>query len=215
MRKLLMKEFRLALHPTVLIFWMLSAMLLIPNYPYYVITFYTALGLYFVCLTGRENHDIEYSLTLPVRKADLVKARFVFAVIVEMVQLLIAIPFACVRQKMPLPGNLVGMDANLAFFGFALLLYGLFNRTFFAPFFRNPQKVGRVFAFTSIGVFVIICVLEAMAHAIPFVRDRLDTPDPAFLGEKLLVLAAGAFMYAVLTMWSYKKSKQNFETLDL
>ena len=27
-------------------------------------------------------------------------------------------------------------------------------------------------------------VFEACAHTVPFVRDRLDMPDPAFLGEK-------------------------------
>ena len=44
MKHLLYKEWRLAMHPTALLFLPLSAMLLIPNYPYYVIFFYTSLG---------------------------------------------------------------------------------------------------------------------------------------------------------------------------
>ena len=48
MKNLLLKEYRLAMHPTVLIFLALSAMLLIPSYPYYVVFFYTALGVFFV-----------------------------------------------------------------------------------------------------------------------------------------------------------------------
>ena len=47
MLRLLQKEIRLAMHPTVPIFLLLSAMLLIPNYPYYVAFFYTGLGVFF------------------------------------------------------------------------------------------------------------------------------------------------------------------------
>ena len=43
MKNLLMKELRLALHPAAVMFLALSAMLLIPNYPMYVILFYTSL----------------------------------------------------------------------------------------------------------------------------------------------------------------------------
>ena len=36
MKNLLYKEFRLAIHPTVYIFFLLTALLLVPSYPYYV-----------------------------------------------------------------------------------------------------------------------------------------------------------------------------------
>jgi len=50
MKNMLYKEFKLALHPTSIIFLSLSAMVLIPNYPYYVTFFYVMLGVYFMCL---------------------------------------------------------------------------------------------------------------------------------------------------------------------
>ena len=132
MKHMLNKELRLALHPTVPLFWLLGAMLLIPNYPYYVIFFYTLLGIFFVCLSGRENNDIAYTLTLPVRKRDVVAARMGLAVLIEGVQVAVAAPFAVLRQHLPLPGNQVGMDANIAFFGLGLLLLGAMN-AFFSP----------------------------------------------------------------------------------
>lgn len=39
MRYLLLKEFKLAMYPAAIIFLSLSAMLMIPNYPYYVTFF--------------------------------------------------------------------------------------------------------------------------------------------------------------------------------
>lgn len=215
MKKLLIKDFRLAMHPTVILFWLLSAMLLIPNYPYYVVFFYSALSLFFVCLTGRENRDIEFSLALPVRKGDVVRARICFAVTVQMIQLIAAVPFAALRQSFPLPGNQVGMDANIAFFGFALLLLGLYNLLFFTSYYRAPEKVGKSFAVSSVLFFVLICVLEVLSHAVSFVRDRLDTPDPQFMAEKLTVLCTGAVLYALFTLIACRISVKRFETLDM
>ena len=103
MKALIKKEFKLALHPTVPLFWLLSAMLIIPNYPYYVAFFYTTLGLFFVCLTGRENRDIQYSMMLPVAKRDIVRGRFIFTLIVECVQVIAAIPFAVLRARLDTP----------------------------------------------------------------------------------------------------------------
>ena len=60
MLNLLRKELRLAVHPTSWIFLGLSLMLLIPSYPYYVAFFYTGLGIFFTCLSARENQDISY-----------------------------------------------------------------------------------------------------------------------------------------------------------
>lgn len=150
MKNLLYNELRLAFHPTVALFWLLSAMLLIPSYPYYVILFYSMLGIFFVCLTGRENHDLYFTMSLPIRKRDLVRARFGFVVMIELIQLLIAVPFAILRQRLPLPGNEVGMDANIAFFGISLLLFGLYNWIFLTAYYAAPDKVGKTFAITSV-----------------------------------------------------------------
>ena len=50
MKALLQKELRLAMHPAALLFLALSALLIIPNYPYYVTFFYTTLGIFFYLL---------------------------------------------------------------------------------------------------------------------------------------------------------------------
>ncbi|MDD3410010.1 MAG: ABC-2 transporter permease [Eubacteriales bacterium] len=215
MKNLLWKELRLAIHPTTFVFWGLSAMLLIPSYPYYVVFFYTALGLFFVCLTGRENHDIEYSLTLPIRKRDVVRARIVFAVCIEAVQMLIAIPFALLRSHMPDPRNLAGMDANIALFGIALILLGLFNHSFFTRYYRAPEKAGKAFAISSIWTFVYILLAEASVQVFPFFKIRLDTPDPLFLMEKLWTLGIGLAAFALLTWHACRKAERSFEALDL
>ena len=94
MKNLVYKEFRLAAHPTNYTFLSFAFMLLIPNYPYIVSFFYTTLGIFFMCLSSRENHDLEYSLNLPVRKRDLVGARILTVCIFELLTIVATIPFA-------------------------------------------------------------------------------------------------------------------------
>jgi hypothetical protein len=214
-KNLLAKEFRLAMHPTAVIFLSFSMMLIIPNYPYYVTFFYTGLAVFFTCLTGRENHDVSYSASLPVRKVDIVRARYLFVVILELAQVALAVPFAILRQAMPLPGNLVGMDANIAFFGLSFVLLGLFNLTFFWNYYRDVNKVGKAFVVSSAVVFLFILVAEGAVHTAPFFRDVLDTKDPANLSAKLAILAGGAIAFTVLTLASYKRSAASFEAMDL
>lgn len=215
MKNMLNKEFKLALHPTSLIFLILSAMVLIPNYPYYVIFFYTCLAVFFTCLSGRENNDIFYSMTLPIRKKDIVKARFLHVIILQLAQVVCTIPFTLIKNALGTSENLVGMDANLAFFGLSFAMLGLFNLVFFTKYYRDTEKVGVSFILGSIAVFIFIVAAEAGVHAIPFFTNYLDTKDPAFLGYKLIVLVAGIAIYTLLTLVAFWRSAKSFETLDL
>lgn len=215
MKNLLYKEFRLAIHPAAILFLGLSSMMLIPNYPLSVTFFYSCLGIFFICLNGRENRDILYTMLLPVEKRALVRARFAMAVILQLAQAALCVPFFFLRGLYPPEGNVVGMDANLALLGFGLMLLGVFNFLFFRRYYKNPSKVGAPFLLGSVGVFLMVGVTESLPHFVPFVRDRLDTPLFAFLPEKLLFLLAGAAVYALLTALSYRSSARSFEKLDL
>lgn len=212
---MLYKEFNLAMHPTSIIVLSLSAMMLIPNYPYYVTFFYTTLAIFFTCLSGRENNDIFYSMTLPICKRDIVKSRFLHVVILEFAQILTAVPFALIRRTYTLPGNIVGIDANVAFFGFSFMMLGLFNLVFFTRYYKNTDKVGIAFAVGSIAIVIFMLVAESSVHIIPFMKNVLDTRDPDFISYKIVVLIGGIILYLLLTFFSYLKSIRSFEELDL
>lgn len=215
MKKLLMKELRLALHPTNVIFLLFAAMLLIPSYPYYVAFFYTTLGVFFTCLTGRENRDIEYTMLLPVRRADVVRARILLTVLLEGAQVLLSIPFAMLNRRLYPLGNMAGMEANVALFGLTLVMYGLFNVVFFPLYYRNPNKIGVAFLLGGLAEGVFIVLAELAAHLVPFARRYLDTADPTYLAPKLVVLAIGVALFAALTLLAARLSERRFERFDL
>ena len=217
MKAMLYKEFRLALHPTNLLFLAIGTMLLIPAYPYFVVFAYTCLSVFFLFLNGRENQDTRFTALLPVKKRDVVKGRCVTVAAVELAQLLCAVPFALLTARAnPNPaGNPVGIEANAAFFGLALLMFGLFNVTFLPVFYRTAYKTGRALLFGGAVITAYVVAAELAVQAVPAVKAALDTRDPAFLPVQLAVLAAGALAFIVLTLVSYRIAAKLFESVDL
>ena len=213
--KLLKKEFKLCLHPTGPLFLMLCTMILIPNYPYAVSFFYVTLGVFFICLTGRENHDAAFTVALPVTRKQIVQGRILMVCCLEMLDLLAVGLMLWVKSLIGYTPNQAGMDANIALLGEGFIVFGLFNLLFFPNWYRNINKVGVPFLLASAAVFVYIVLAIVSTYAIPFVRDCLDTQDPAFLKEKLLFIAAALLLFLCAMWLSMKASVKRFERVDL
>ena len=169
MKALLFKELKLALHPTTYLFLAIGAMLMIPSYPYYVAFVYTCLGIFFIFLTSRENKDILFTASLPVRKRDVVKSRIITVATIEVLQLVIGIPFAIIgiRINPNSAGNLVGIEANMAFFGLVLIMYALFNAIYLPVFYKTAVKVGIPLLLAGIAVTIYVIAVELAVQMIP------------------------------------------------
>ena len=215
-KQLLKKELLLCLHPAALLMLPLSALTLVPNYPYGVMYFYSALGLFFICLGGRENHDAVYTMTLPVARRDAVTARFLLAATLELAQLALALGFVLLRRGVlsSVP-NAAGMDANLALLGEGFLFFGLYHLVFFPGYYRDVTKVGTNFIKGCVFSAVFIAADIVLCYTLPFMRDVLDTPDPAHIGAKLGFTAVCAALYVLLSLLALRRSQRNFEALDI
>ena len=213
--KLLKKEFRLCMHPFGFFLPLLSALLLVPAYPYGVCCFYTALLVFFICLSARENHDASYTLTLPVSRRDAVRARILFCVCLELIQLVSMGLFILLKYAVAPGPNPAGLDGGLAMIGEGFLLYALFNLVFFPRYYRDINKPGVAFVIASVILFLWI-VLEIIAsYAVPFVRDTLDTPDPEHMPQKAVFTLCSAALFAAGNVLSLKSSVRKFESVDL
>ena len=215
MGALLKKELKLVLHPTNLIFLALSSLLLVPNYPYFVTFFYTALGIFMMTQTARENKDIAYMMTLPVRKRDTVKARFALVMLIELAQVLACIPFMLIRSRYAQINNAVGFEANIGFLGVALIMLGVFHLVFLAGFYKTGYKVGLPFIWTSVAFFVMIALAEIALRVIPYLRDTCDSMAAAMQVKQIPLLIFGLVVYLLLTWLAYQLSVKRFEALDL
>lgn len=215
MRQLLHKEFSLSLFPLPYCFWALAGLMLIPNYPYLVTFFYTTLGVMFLFQYNRENRDIDYMMTLPVRKRDMVTARFLQVTAIELGQVIVCIPFMLIRSQYAFLNNQVGFEANIALLGVGLAQMGLFNLVFLPGFYKNGVRVGIPFLKGSIVNFLYICLMETLLRVVPYFARYCDSMAAADQLRQLPVLLAGLALHAALTFASWRVSVRRFQRLDL
>lgn len=215
MKELMYKELKLSIQPIVYIFLGLSALLLIPNYPYYITFFYTCLGIFFVFQINRENHDLDYMMALPLRKRDMVKARFYLVVFIEFLQMLVCIPFAFIRGLFVPFNNQVGIEANVAFFGLSLIMMALFNYVFLTGFYKSGYKIGVPFVISTTVMFIYIVAAEILLRVIPYLRDYCDSFRLNDLIMQIPILLLGLVLFYAITVLAYHKSIKSFEQLDL
>ncbi len=216
MKALLRKEFSLCLHPTAVLFLLFSALVLVPNYPYEVIFFFSGLSVFFIALTARENGDLAFTCSLPIEKKEVPLARISAAAMLQCALLLLTALCIAIKQTAfpeELLVNLAGNSANLAFCGFGAMLLGAFNLTFFPLHFSRPTTVGVPFLVSSAVQFVLIGILVAVRHA-PFYAP-IASPDPAHSGVKLAVLFVGLALYGAMTAIAMRLSMKRFERVDL
>lgn len=217
MKQLMYKEWKLCAHPTMYLFPALAAMLLIPAYPYCVAFIYTALSVFFVFQTGRENDDVFFTATLPVRKRDIVKARCLLIVAAELLQIAVSVPFAIIGAKINpnAAGNLAGLESNAAFFGLIFIMYALFNGLYLHVFYESGYKSGKALLIAGSSMMVFIGAAELLIQVVPALKAALDTRAPETLALRIGVLVAGMAIYAIGMVAACKDAGDRFERVDL
>ena len=227
MKQLLYKEYKLCLVSMVPIFYLFALMLLIPNYPYLVATFFTCNSIFFLFKQSVVNGDLLFTTLLPVPKSDVVRARIRFVVIIQMIMFLLFIPMIAVNHKLFPAGNPAGTDGSLTFLAAALVLFTIFNRVFIPGFYKNEHKMDRLFLFSLIAVFGWILLWEgsmiaagAAQRLVPFfawVESHLDCwpKTSAAWTAQIIALAIGALIYIVGTVLTTRRAIRDFEQVDL
>jgi hypothetical protein len=215
MNNLINKELKLAVHPTSYIFFLMGFMLLIPNYPYQVAFFYQTLGIFFMFLNGNTNNDVYFTTLLPIRKRDAVKARLITVLLFEVLQIILSIPFAILRNVLIPAENQAGMEANIALFGLAFVMFGLFNIVFLPMFYQTAYKTGLPYVVACSAMVFCVGIEEAAIQLVPGWKAVLDTTQLAFVPQQTIVLVAGIILFALLNGFAYRLSVKRFEKLDL
>ena len=218
MLNLLKKEISLCLHPTAFLFLGLCALVFVPNYPYEVIFFFSCLSVFFCCIMSRENGDIAFSCTLPVKKTSIPLARIMTTVGLQWTILILTMGLGAVKEVV-LPEEMIvnqaGISANLALIANGATLFGVFNLIFFPLYYKNPEKIGVPFVIGAVVVFVLIIAFIVLRWATPLYGVIFTGRNVQNTLAKVLALLFGICVYAAFTFASCRLSMKNFRKVDL
>ncbi len=217
MKNLLIKELRLASSPLSYIFLVAGLMTMLPGYPILMSAFFICFGIFHSFQFSREANDTLYSVLLPIKKSDFVKAKYMFTCAIQLIGFLICAALTAIRMTAlsgaaPYVHNAL-MNATPVFLAFVLLVFSAFNLLFVGGFFKTAYKIGMPFLSFGIAVFILIAAAEAMPH-IPGL-EFLRSPAGEKPGVQFAVLAAAAVVYSAVTYLACKKAQHRFEKIDL
>ena len=216
MKKLLYKEMRLSANPLSYWFITFSAMTMIPRYPILVGSFFICLGIFYTYQQVRECDDITYTVMLPVRKKDVVSAKYLFVLLIELIAFVLCALLTIIRMKFlgnaaPYVTNPL-MNANAAYLGYLLAVFASFNGIFLAGFFKTAYKIGKPFILFCVVGSIIIFMGEVLHH-IPGLESL---NDPANLSiPQVVILLIGIAMFKLCTWFFYQKAVKDFEEINL
>ena len=217
MKNLLIKELRLASSPLSYIFLAASLMTLLPGYPILMGAFFICFGIFHSFQNAREANDTLYTVLLPVRKRDFVRAKFAFTCLIQLLGFALCAALTAVRmtalsEASPYVNNAL-MNATPVFLAFELLIFAAFNLLFVGGFFKTAYKIGMPFVSFIVASLLIIGLAETLHH-LPGLAF-LHAPAGEKLGIQFCALIAAAVFYAVVTVLACRKAERRFEEIDL
>jgi len=217
MTKLLNKEIRLTASPLSWIFLVAAGMTLLPGYPILMGAFFVCFGVFHSFQNAREANDVLYTVLLPVRKADFVRAKYAFSCCIQLIGFVLMAALTALRMTVMAGGKAYAsnalMNASPLFLAFALLIFAAFNVLFIGGFFKTAYKFGGPFLRFGIVTLLLIFVGEAL-HFFPGL-GFLNAPAGERLGLQFALLAVAAVIYALGTFLSCRASMARFEKIDL
>ena len=216
MKELLKKELEFTSLKLTYFFILFGLMTFIPGYPILLGAFFVSLGIFQTFEDARLQNDVLFTVLLPIKKKDVVSARYLYVIIVEalffaLCAIITAIRMTVMRNSHVYLENAM-MNANLSYLGYILIVLSLFNTIFLNKFFKTGYYVGKPFLMYAVAAFIVVAIAETIHH-FPVLK-MLNSPKED-LGIQAAIFSISAIFFILSTLVSWKKSQSDFELLDL
>ena len=225
MKALIYKEFKLSMHPICYIFIAaFPLMILIPSYPIgigfiYVLTCYPILFL--GANKGQQSNDLLYSTLLPVRKKDIVLARILTVIFMQLAFMIIMSALypvalniaASIKASDPEKGALIpglGLNSYVLLLAFAIVGYAIADLIFFPIYYKHGKSIVMSTLLTILGFVVYIGVTTI---GLPYVPG-LQILNQLHIGIQFACLGVAIGLSFLAHCLVYKISAKRLEKVD-
>lgn len=215
MWKLLNKEFRLVISPLYFLTTVFGALLLIPQWVFFVAPMYILfIALPNIVQFSKAQKDMEFTMLLPVRKADAVRARILAIALLQTAQVLVVALFAALNITLYHTPNFF-IDPNVAYVGCVFVMFGVFNIVFFPMLYKTGYKLAAPLIAGLTLTLVFAVLIELLVVTVPPVTRVLDGISRAELVRQIPVLLCGIAAFMLLTWGSMRASIRRFDRVNL
>ena len=233
MKALIYKELKLAMHPICYVFIAaFPLMILIPSYPLgigfiYILSCYPILFL--GANKGQQSNDLLYSTLLPVRKKDIVMARIITVILMQVAFMLIMsalYPLAVfintsiqadieakraagqIVDDLTVPG--LGLNSFVLLLAIAVVGYAIADLIFFPIYYKKGKSIVMSTLMTILGFVAYIGIFTIGLPYIP----GLGILNQLHVGIQFICLGAAIGLSFLAHYLVYKISAKRLEKVD-
>jgi len=218
MNNLLLKELKLSVNPFFYTMpFLTGALILIPGWLYFLVPLYFCFITIPNMFAGyKTQNDLMFTSMLPVSKKDIVKARILMIVILELMHIIIAMIYSQIHFELYPNLLYIFFKPTIGFWGLAFVMLGLFNLTFISIYFKTAYKYGMA---TIVSITVAI-VFAGGAEWLGIKNSVISESLKGAVGTnhptlQLFIFITGVVIFALFTIITYFIAIKRFEKVEL
>lgn len=217
MYNLVMKDLKLAISPFFLILpVLLGALMLIPGWIYFLVI------LYFCWITVpvmfgqfRAQNDLLFTSMMPITKKDIVKARVIVMVILELLHVGVAMIFGVINIYLYPDLTHFFFGPYMGFWGLCFIMLAIFNVIFISMYYKTAYNFGGAALVSIPAAMLFAGVAQWIGIASPVVSDIFNGSGVHNTELQISILAAGIVIFVALNMITYRIAVKRFLKVEI
>lgn len=217
MYNLVMKDLKLAINPFFLILpVLLGALMLIPGWIYFLVI------LYFCWITVpimfgqfRAQNDLLFTSMMPITKKDIVKARVIVMVILELFHVGLAMIFGVINIYLYPDLAHYFFAPYMGFWGLCFIMLAIFNAIFIPMYYKTAYNFGGAALVSIPAAMLFAIVAQGIGIVSPVVSDIFTGSGVHNTGLQISILAAGIVIFVALAMFAYRIAVKRFLKVEI
>ncbi|MCE4051429.1 MULTISPECIES: ABC-2 transporter permease [Bacillaceae] len=217
MYNLVMKDVRLAVPPFFFLFpFLFGALMLIPGWIYFIVL------LYFCWITipnvfnqFKAQNDLMFTSVLPVAKKDMVKARIIVIVGLELLHIVTAAIFGSVSLILYPNVTYYFFPPNMGFWGLNLIMLAIFNIIFIPMFYKTAYRFGFALCAAVTAAMLFAGISQWLGIQNPILNGIFYGTDAQEMTLQTFILIAGILVFALLSFIAYRLAVKRFLRVEI
>jgi hypothetical protein len=211
MKNLIYKELFLSIHKFFYILpILLAGLVMIPRWIYlFAFMYFFWLSVPQIFAGYLSQRDYEFTTVLPVKKSDIAKSKGLAIMLIELYHMFFIALVGIVHNLVYGSFN-VFIEIGPAFFGYAFVMFAIFNIIFLPLYFRTAYHYGKPLIYASVVATIFGVGLELLALLSSNASKIINNPDSLY---QLGMLFAGFIIFIFVNWFVLNRSARNYESI--
>ncbi|PZD96554.1 hypothetical protein DNH61_07070 [Paenibacillus sambharensis] len=217
MYNLIMKDVKLGVPFIFFLFPVLmGALMLIPGWIYFIVL------LYFCWITVpnlfnqfKAQNDLMFTSMMPVTKRNMVKARVLVIVGLELLHILIAAIFGVFTMLLYPNLTYLFFPPNIGFWGLGMMMFAIFNIIFIPIFYKTAYKFGWALFFSVMAAMLFAGIAQWVGIQHPVVNDIFYGTGAEQVALQAIILVTGIVIFAAFSIIAYRLAFRRFLRVEV